>query len=266
MTQQLQSAHQLTAAYISGEHGPWLMTSWLSNRAPAHTALLIFPPFAEEMNCCRRLFALLARQLAEQGIDTYLPDFYGTGDSSGDFCAINLEIWHRDMLAWLPALSGYQQVYLLGCRFGAALLQAWWPAISTQINCSQVLLWQPQLHTDKFWLQLKRQQQLSQSSAVEPDADYMQAAGYRVPVTLQSQLGSMAGLWQLQVATLWLEATVSGVPGAAAVKACNDYTRLQGVTCTLPYWLSQEPTDCHELITASLQFLQRSPGLSGSSD
>ncbi len=92
----------LDAEYIQGGQGLWLLTRWRAadSNVSNNTALLILPPFAEEMNCCRRVFASLAATLAgtpaaagtaadpATGIDCFLPDFYGTGDSEGDFRSI----------------------------------------------------------------------------------------------------------------------------------------------------------------------------------
>lgn len=244
---------KLTARYI---HGRWLLTQWQSLPATGRTALLILPPFAEEMNCCRRLFARLARQLAGFGIDSYLPDFAGTGDSAGQFSQISLQQWRTDLLQFLPELQRYTQIQLLGCRFGAALLLDWLPALQAQLNISRILLWQPLLQTDRFWQQLQRQQLLSKAAMAASDHT-LDVAGYAVPLQLHAEIQ----LLQPQLpagfsALLWLESSLTGEIGAVAKKIQQAHPGLQLQTIqTAPYWLSQEPTDSDELLSASLKFL-----------
>ena len=61
--------------------------------------VVIVPPFAEEMNKSRRMFALLAERLATLGVGTALIDLYGTGDSEGDFGDARYDVWLDDMTA-----------------------------------------------------------------------------------------------------------------------------------------------------------------------
>ena len=234
----------------------WLLTQWQTTPGPGHTALLILPPFAEEMNCCRRLLAKLARQLASFGIDTFLPDFAGTGDSAGQFSQISLQQWRADLLQFLPELQQYSQVQLLGCRFGAALLLDWLPALQAQLKISQILLWQPQLQTDRFWQQLQRQQLLG-TVAVAASEHTLDVAGYAVPLQLRTEIQTLQShLPTSSTAILWLESSLTGEIGAAAKKIQQAHPSLQLQTIQAsPYWLSQEPTDSGELISASLTFL-----------
>jgi len=243
----------LTARYIDDR---WLLTQWHSAASSGHTALLILPPFAEEMNCCRRLFAKLARQLAGFGIDSYLPDFTGTGDSAGQFSQISLQQWRADLLQFLPELQQYSQVQLLGCRFGAALLLDWLPTLQAQLSITEILLWQPLLQTERFWQQLQRQQLLS-SGAVTPSADMLDVAGYAVPLQLRAEMQTLQP--QLPAgssAMLWLESSLTGEMSAVAKKQQLAVPALQLQTIlAAPYWLSQEPTDTGDLLSASLTFL-----------
>jgi len=243
----------LTARYIDDR---WLLTQWQSAASPRHTALLILPPFAEEMNCCRRLFAKLARQLAGFGIDSYLPDFTGTGDSTGEFSQISLQQWRTDLLQLLPELQQYSQVQLLGCRFGAALLLDWLPVLQERMKISQILLWQPQLQTERFWQQLQRQQLLGTATVAASDQT-LDVAGYAVPLQLRTEIQALQP--QLPAnsgALLWLESSLTGEIGAAAKKILQVHPDLQLQTIqAAPYWLSQEPTDSGDLLSISLKFI-----------
>ncbi len=251
----------LSAEYIRGQQGHWLLTKWRANAATQPQLLLLLPPFAEEMNCVRRHYAALGRQAAAAGIDVCLMDFYGTGDSEGQFADSSVALWQADCLQWLATLSGYSQLHLLGCRFSAALLLDWLPAIQHQLAAQhicvgKVLLWQPMLQMDKFWQQLRRQQQLSGQQAAD------EVAGYAMPAGLQAESQSLqTHISRLQgFDVLWLEAQLSGQLSPASqrlLKACPD---IRHQTLSLPpYWLEQELLDCSALISASHHFLTERP-------
>ena len=70
--------------FVAGTKGP-IFVLLRKPLVPPRGCVLVVPPFAEEMNKCRRMVTELAIRLAEQGIATLQPDFYGTGDSAGDF-------------------------------------------------------------------------------------------------------------------------------------------------------------------------------------
>ena len=76
----------------------------LHSPAAAHRPqyrVLVVPPFAEELNKCRRMLALTTRQLSMQGCDVLWPDLYGTGDSAGEFGDAVWADWVADLGASL---------------------------------------------------------------------------------------------------------------------------------------------------------------------
>lgn len=120
------------------------------------TGLVYLPPFAEEMNCSRRMAALQARRLAALGIDVLLLDPFGTGDSGGDFGEARWDIWQEDTriaLAWLGRRSG-ANLGLWGLRLGA-LLAAEVAATSTP-HLSRLVLWHPVHKGSRFLTQFLR--------------------------------------------------------------------------------------------------------------
>lgn len=106
-------------------------------------AVLIVPPFAEEMNKSRRMFALLARDLSCLGYGVMLVDLYGTGDSEGEFVEARWAMWKEDIARsaeWLQG-QGAESFYLLGLRLGALL--ALDVAKNFGFPLKRIVLWQP---------------------------------------------------------------------------------------------------------------------------
>lgn len=260
----------ISAAYHQGQLGLWLMTSWLAT-VPAKAHLLILPPFAEEANRSRYLFSQLSQKLSAQGWNCYLPDFYGTGDSEGDFTDCDLTLWQRDLCQWLAKMKFDQPLHLLACRFGALQLLLYWPELQQFVQTGKVLLWQPQLESQKFLQQFLRQHQASQllQNNKSPAASEMLArgvtveiAGYPLTPEFYQQLAqSKANLEQWRGQTVcWLElSTLPQLPVPALqawqtmqpqpVDSCQQLLPLP------PFWLQQEHLPLNLLVRESLIFL-----------
>jgi len=70
----------------------------------------------------RRLFVEAGRAFVDQGLDALRFDFYGSGDSAGEFADSSLSINIanvRDAVAWAAA-QGYTDIALLGLSMGGA--------------------------------------------------------------------------------------------------------------------------------------------------
>lgn len=125
--------------------------------------VLYLHPFAEELNCTRRVVAQQARALAGAGYGVLQMDLSGCGDSEGHFADATWEAWLQDAQRahrWLREhASG--PLWLWGMRAGALLATAlandlsepchlllWQPAINGQQQLQQFL----RLHTASQWL------------------------------------------------------------------------------------------------------------------
>ncbi len=126
---------------------------------PADVALrgsiVYVPPFAEELNRCRRMSSLQARALAQAGFATLQIDLMGCGDSSGDFSDATWDAWLDDIdLArqWLAQRCS-APLWLWGARAGCLLaaqsaarsvdapagLLMWMPVVSGRQHLQQFL-------------------------------------------------------------------------------------------------------------------------------
>lgn len=132
---------RLDLRFIAGGRGQILLTTW---RPPTVTrgALLLIPPFAEELNKSRRMLTLLARAAARQGWLVALPDLTGTGDSAGEFGDARVAVWRADLRAaarWCK-LEGSSVRAVLALRAGALLAGDLLADVAAD---TQLLLWQP---------------------------------------------------------------------------------------------------------------------------
>lgn len=119
-------------------------------------AILHVPAFAEEMNKSRRMVALQARTLAEQGYAVMVLDLFGTGDSEGDFAEATWSVWLQniaDAIAWLKR-QGAQTISLWGLRVGALLAMDFVILHPSEID--KIIAWQPVLNGDLFVTQFLR--------------------------------------------------------------------------------------------------------------
>ena len=122
------------------------------------TRVLVVPPFAEELNKCRRLLALCTQRLAAAGAEVWWPDLFGTGDSAGEFADASWSQWVDEICAIDAALAteaaGTAPVYL-ALRSGALLLDAA-SARLADFKRAHVLLWQPVLDGGRYLQQFLR--------------------------------------------------------------------------------------------------------------
>jgi len=145
----------LEGQFLPGREGPVFVLRRGPRRARA--TVVIVPPFAEEMNKTRRMLTLVAIRLAEHGVTTVLPDFYGTGDSGGDFVEAGIALWRDDLaqvLRWCGNDCG-PVCGLLAVRLGCALI-----GDDAVLDCAPELqrsiLWQPVFDGSKYATQFLR--------------------------------------------------------------------------------------------------------------
>lgn len=120
---------------------------WLLHQPPAGTpargSVLYVHPWAEEMNKSRRMAALAARALADDGWTVLQPDLAGCGDSSGELAEASVALWLDDLAVAVAELQQGQPgapLWLWGLRSGAL----WCAALAARLQpCPHLLLWQP---------------------------------------------------------------------------------------------------------------------------
>lgn len=223
-------------------------------------AVLLLPPFADEMNKCRHLLNQLMRNIAQLEYDCYLPDHYGTGDSEGDLNQTTTDIWRRDLQQLLLFITrrGYTNISFIALRFGTLQLFDLLAQHTLDMPLHKVVLWQPILDTGKFWQHFVRikvaqsmqtrtaqtqaslEQHLAQGSEIE-------IAGYPVNFAfynslLQMQCGLPSKLHQ--AAMHWFDTSVSGTLSVAIKSKAEQWSQYVNLNIVAlngePYWNATE--------------------------
>lgn len=243
-------------------------------------AVLVVPPFAEELNKSRRMLALAARALAGRGWLTLRIDLAGTGDSAGDSGDASWAGWLDDLdrgWQWLRD-SGVEPRCLLGLRAGALLASDW---VARSGLTPELLLWQPVSNGDQHltqFLRIKAASQMlteSDTRGVVAGLKAALAAGESVEVAGYSVSSALASA--MAAAKLQLPADYAGrvrlvevlpagkehhTPGFSALLArlSAGQADVAAEHVTGPgFWQSVEIEECPALLEATLRLLDGKP-------
>ena len=127
--------------------------------------LLVVPGFNEEMNRCRSMVTLLARELAVKGVGTLVIDLYGTGESDGEYGDARWDAWLEDIgqaMAWLDGQTG-GCLALLGIRLGFPLAVA---AMANDQRERALIGWQPVIDGKSYFTQFMRMKIAANSASI----------------------------------------------------------------------------------------------------
>jgi exosortase A-associated hydrolase 2 len=266
---------RVSGHFLDGAKGPIFV---LRHGPPgARRSVLVVPPFAEEMNKCRRMITLVALRLSERGIATVIPDLYGTGDSGGEFVDADWDTWRDDVsrvARWTVENVGPLEG-VLAIRLGAALAVA----VAQDGGISgvrQTVLWQPVLDGKRFLNQFLRLRVAAamasgtQESASElrrrlNSGEALEIAGYELSPPLAEALERVAPPAALPPglgAMLWAEVSTGADPALPAPsQAAVDRYRAAGamletaVCAGEPYWSSTEIVVNAELVDVTASFI-----------
>ena len=238
----------------------------------APQGLVFVPPFAEEMNKCRRMVSLLARRLATAGCPVLVPDLSGCGESEGEFREARWERWLEEVseaARWLRD-RGAGRIWLWGVRLGACLAAA--IARDPAVRIGGLLLWQPvvsgQTHLTQF-LRIRLAADLGgEGRETTKDlrarlarGETVEVAGYDLSPALASAIDRVRLADSAPppgTPVRWFE--VVGAPGqgvSPASKRVIGRWEESGADVTAaavpgePFWATQEITECPALIEAT---------------
>lgn len=241
----------------------------------ATSAVVVIPPFAEEMNKSRHLLTAVMRQLAAKGCSCFMLDNYGTGDSEGDLDSATTAIWRADLQHLLQKLAaeGFNQVSFIAVRFGALQLFDLLNHSNLALTAKQLVLWQPMFDINKFWQQFVRikvaeamaggakisqkdiEQQLNHGETVEIAGYPISPAFYQSLQHMQTSLP--ASLSQIELS--WFETSQLdniAVPVQKQLQLLQQNTAVHFVQLKAEsYWQTSELASADELISLTVQQL-----------
>lgn len=264
---------KIQTGFLPGPAGSLHVALFLPEDGPGTRWILHIPAFTEEMNKCRGMVARQARLLADLGYVVVVPDFTGTGDSSGRLQDASWDGWLNDLhavIAWARE-QGAQYLVLWGNRLGSLMAAQ----LATELlnPPDQLLLWQPvhsgRQHMTQF-LRLRMAAGLATGSSDTTaglrgrllDEGVLEVAGYMLPagLFLDIESRSLADFMpppgcetvMLEVAS---EADRPVLPITA--KLVEKWTA-QGSRCLAgsvqgdPFWMTQELGFSPKLLEATL--------------
>jgi exosortase A-associated hydrolase 2 len=260
--------------FLPGARGP-VFALVRTPRPRARGCVLLLAPLAEEMNKSRRMLTEVAIALEERRIATVLPDYYGTGDSGGDFADSDWSCWLDDVAAtsrWCEQL-GTPLTGILAIRLGCALLNSL-SAAGRLPRVETTVLWQPAFDGQRAlnqFLRLRvmaarmsegRNETLADLQKKLRDGEAVEVAGYEISSRLGAELAQLAvpSCLAPQLGTVhWMEVThePENSPPAATSRLI-EATRASGNTLHYstyagePFWASTEVVRVPAMIRAAV--------------
>jgi pimeloyl-ACP methyl ester carboxylesterase len=218
---------------------------------------LFFYPLAEERKGCARKFAETAAQLTRRGWTAVVFDYFGTGDSPGDFPALDSAILRDNIdqaVAFSLSLAKTGGLVLLGARTGG------WLALDAAARHGEkiagAVLWEPVFDGGKWLKDLFRRSKFRNCGAAFNPRD---ADGYLFGEELLAAVSS----WRepeekLPCPVAWLTA---GRASAQAEKTAKVIGASLIQTSAQPFWLESDPRTEEELIELTCNELSSFFGL-----
>lgn len=251
-------------------------------RQPGGAAVLVVPPFAEEMNKSRRMIAEVGRRLEDSGIGMLLVDLFGTGDSEGEFAQADWQRWKADLAAavqWAAA-EGAPIRGMLAIRLGCILGSEALAGIGHSVQ--RTVMWQPVVSGRRLleqFLRLRVAASMMGGDNKETVAalrgrlkagELLEVAGYEISGALADQLDAAElppFLRSHLGAVHWMEAVRSAdtalpVPSGKAI----DAARAAGLEVTPhsvmgePFWSSTEIVCLDAMVAGTADVLGRIDG------
>ena len=167
--------------------------------AATNRAVILIPPFAEEMNRSKRMYVLCARLLANHGFDAICFDYSGTGDSQGNWGDYSYSDWLTNLQdVYKYVYKDIPNISVIALRFGALLAVD--SIAKGDIEINQCVLWDPvdngealtrQLIRTKIATAMASQSKKITTQQVRDEIDqlgYLEVGGYHVPASLIDEI------------------------------------------------------------------------------
>lgn len=241
-------------------------------------AILHLPAFGEEMNKSRAMVVKQARAFTKQGYRVLVPDYYGTGDSEGDFRETSWELWLEDIqccIRWLKQ-EPVGTLILWGLRLGA--LMALQLAENRELGISRLVLWNPVVLGEQYMQQFLRlrlansmmsengKEKISDLKMVLQTEGALEIAGYELPKVLFDEVCTLKAE-EMEVPAVksifWVELSPSAKPVNVPSRRLIEHWKDDGVVVDVEelagsqFWSTQEISESCELIESTKSWLGR---------
>ncbi len=142
----------LTEESVFFQNGHYKLFGFLHHpiKVKASKALILCPPFGEEKQESHRVLVNLAKKLSENGVMVFRFDYFGTGDSEGEWQQATVNNWISDIFAAINFLTANYSVAalgLFGLRFGGTLAAL---AAEKDSSVNFVILWDPIVNVEAY--------------------------------------------------------------------------------------------------------------------
>lgn len=265
-------------AFFISDAGQRLFCIHRKPAAAGRGAVLLVPPFAEELNRARRMLAGASERFAGAGWETLQLDLTGCGDSDGMFEDATWDAWLSNLQKAFECLSSKVSgpIVLWGLRAGCLLICDWLRESQRDTGIAGVLFWQPVPSGRQHLTHFLRLKALSESAEPERGSvvkaararlqmgGYVDVAGYRIGSQLATGLEhadlELSDAFRGRVGLLEVSAKrqedLSPVIGNHVVRwrsrgLAVDTHLVQGPA----FWLTQEITQAPLMIDASVAYL-----------
>ena len=258
------------AEFYSGTKGQLFRLVRTPKQVYAH--ILFISPMFEQANQTRHHITRSAINAYHLGIESFIYDHFGTGDSEGELTQASLSLWQQDILEQIKHIKAESaQDIIISLPLSAALL------LSSEIlhEVDVVMLLQSDFNGKRFVQQFKRLAlvskltQASKSSATKQNhqstvnKSIVDIAGYQVAETLLDELASqsIATFEQCDAHCYWFEwqrTEEKGLPGRVKQQQAfaQKVNQLDTLSITdIKFWQATELQLAEEFLTQEQQLL-----------
>lgn len=232
------------------------------------TAILCLPSITEEMNLSRAVIAKQLQAFSQASLPCFVVDYYGTGDSEGEFEHADCNIWLKDVIAvgeWLQQ-QGIKHIVLFGIRFGGLITLAHQEYLHQKLPIVRQILWKPVINGKQFFgqfIRIKQANEMLKGNEEKKnwrqeiiDGNDVEVAGYKVGADLlnSSEQLIVNATFNPLCPVDWFELSSSNITPATKKIIADinpELLSIGAVECP-PFWQVPEVFDLPALVQETL--------------
>ena len=273
------SSFEIIPTFLDSPQGRIFVIHRIPRSLKIRSGVVLVPPFAEELNRSRRMLTLLADALAEGGHHVMLPDFYGTGDSEGEFSEASWSGWLDQLVHCFASMQsdyGISRYSLVAVRTGALLVADCLQRLPPSLG--KLVFWLPVIDGDVYLNQFLRLRLASNMLAGDErvntqslkqllaDGEVVEVAGYALTSAVADGLLN-SSLKRIDVSSLpetcWIdlvarEGVAPPLPNRNLIETWDEAevnVQHRAVAGEL-FWNSAEIIENPELVSRTVDFLE----------